>query len=116
MFVGGPLGDGNQGFPWIHIRDMAKGIVFLMENQEISGPVNMVATEQVNNKQFARTLGDVLGRPSFFRLPKWALETIFGEMSVVLWGGGQVDNSKLKDAGFEFEYEKLAPALENLVG
>lgn len=115
-FIGGPLGDGKQGFPWIHIRDMVLAIYHCVNNAQIEGPVNMVAPEKLNNRQFADTLGDALGRPSFFRLPKWVLNTVFGEMSVILWGGGLVDCRVLSESGYAFHYPKLEGALENLLG
>lgn len=115
-FVGGPLGDGKQGFPWIHIRDMVLAIYHCVNNEQIEGPVNMVSPEKIDNRNFAKTLGQTMGRPAIFRLPKWLLNTVFGEMSVILWGGGLVDCRVLNESGYTFQYPKLKPALENLLG
>jgi hypothetical protein len=114
-FVGGPLGDGKQGFPWIHITDMVRGILHCVNNSEIEGPVNMVSPEKINNREFAKTLGKALGRPAIFRLPKWVLNIVFGEMAVILWGGGLIDNKILEQSQFEYRFPHLEGALKDLL-
>lgn len=114
-FIGGPLGDGNQGFPWIHIQDMVDAIQHCVNNVEISGAVNMVSPEKINNRQFAKTLGKVMGRPAIFRLPRWLLNLVFGEMAVILWGGGLIGNRKLDQSGFKYQFPQLEGALKDLL-
>lgn len=115
FFVGGPTGTGDQGFPWIHIDDIVAGIRYLAEDHSISGPVNMSAPDIITQKQFSDTLALVLHRPNIFRLPKWILELIFGEMSVVLWGGAFVLPKKLNESGFEYQYKTIKSALSQLL-
>ncbi len=115
LFIGGPVGSGKQGFPWIHLDDLVAGIRFLAANDQINGPVNMVAPNAIRQQEFAKALGKAMGRPSFFRLPKWVLELVFGEMSVVLWGGAFVEPKVLKENGFQWKYPEIGNALKQLL-
>lgn len=116
FFVGGPTGTGDQGFPWIHVDDMVSAMRFLIGHQEISGPVNMVSPQPITNQQYSNALGKVLHRPNFFRLGKGLLGLVFGEMSVVLWGGAVVLPKVLKDSGFKWKFVEIEPALRDLLG
>lgn len=115
MFVGGPTGSGKQSFPWVHIEDMVRAIRFFSGRTSTQGPYNLAAPEIVSSKRFSTTLGKILHRPSFFRIPKFALQTIFGEMSVVLWGGLAIKSDKLRGDGFEFKFPTLKGALVDLL-
>lgn len=115
FFVGGPTGTGKQGFPWIHIADMVAAIRFIADTPGISGPVNLAAPIATTAQQFSDAVAKVLGRPNFFRLGKGALELIFGELSVVLWGGGFVQPKVLLDHGFQFKHKEILPALQDLL-
>ena len=115
MFVGGPTGSGDQAFPWVHIEDMVRAIRFFSGNNATEGPYNMAAPEIATNKQFSKLLGKALGRPSFFRIPKFMLELLFGEMSVVLWGGLVIKSDKIQQAGFEFKFPRLKEAFSDLL-
>ena len=113
--VGGPTGTGKQGFPWIHVDDLIGGIRFIAEQSAISGPVNMASPTAIRQQDFSNALAKVLRRPNFFRMPKWLLELIFGEMAVVLWGGGFVIPSVLQTAGFKWKFPEIEPALRDLL-
>ncbi|MFN8393487.1 MAG: TIGR01777 family oxidoreductase [Bacteroidia bacterium] len=115
FFIGGPVGSGRQGFPWIHLDDLVAAIRFLAENSNISGPVNLVSPQAIQQKAFAKALGKAMGRPSLFRLPKWILQLVFGEMSVVLWGGAFVDPKVLKNNGFTWKFPEIDGALRELL-
>ncbi len=115
MYVGGPVASGDQSFPWIHIEDMVRAIRFFAGNTNTEGPYNLAAPDIVTNKQFSTLLGKALKRPSFFKIPKFALKTIFGEMSVVLWGGLVIKSDKLREAGFEFKFPTLKGAFADLL-
>jgi len=115
MCVGGPTGEGSQGFAWIHLEDMVRAIRFFTGHPKTEGPYNLAAPDMITNKQFAKALGSALNRPSFFRLPKFVLQTIFGEMSAVLWGGLFVTSDKLRDHGFEFRFPTIKEALVDIV-
>ncbi len=115
MFVGGPTGSGDQPFPWAHLDDIVRAIRFFSGKKSTHGPYNLAAPESVTNKEFANTLGNVLHRPSFFRIPKFALDIIFGEMAVILWGGLNINSDKIQNEGFEFKFPTLKSALVDLL-
>jgi len=114
FFLGGKFGSGEQGFPWIHIRDEIDAIRFCIENASVSGPVNLVAPDTVAQKEFSRALAKSLGRPDPFIVPKFGLDLIFGERSILFWGGMNVLPQALQDAGYAFQYPNLVDALAAL--
>ncbi|HHG85534.1 MAG TPA: TIGR01777 family protein [Bacteroidetes bacterium] len=115
FFIGGPTGTGKQGFPWIHLEDMVRAIRFILDTQAISGPVNMVVPQHGTMQNLANAIGKALSRPSFFRLPKGILNLIFGEMAVLLWGGGFVKPAVLEKHSFSWKFPELDQALANLL-
>jgi uncharacterized protein len=114
-FAGGPVGSGDQWFPWIHMHDLISAVVFIIENQGMKGPVNFCAPNPVRNRDFAKALGKVLGRPSFIRTPSFMIRTLMGEMGTALLGSQRVVPDKLLKNGFEFQYPDVEKALRNLV-
>ena len=113
--LGGPISSGKQGFPWIHIQDLVRAIVFAASTPEVSGPVNMSAPQICTNKEFTRTLARVLRRPALFPVPRPVLRTVFGEMADMLVQGPFVRPQRLQDAGFTFNYSLLEKALRHLL-
>lgn len=111
MFVGGPLGSGRQWFPWIHLDDLVAAHLFVLENPEAAGPFNFTAPKPVRNRELARSIGRVLGRPSFFKVPGFVLRAAAGEFGEVLLNGQQAVPKRLMDMGFEFKYPELEDAL-----
>jgi uncharacterized protein len=116
FFIGGPVGSGRQGFPWIHLDDMVAAIRFLAVENGVSGPVNIVAPQAIRQRDFARALGKALKRPSIMRLPRWVLQLAFGEMSAILWGGAFVEPKALKAHGFQWKHPEIHGALRELMG
>ncbi|MFI5346614.1 MAG: TIGR01777 family oxidoreductase [Elusimicrobiota bacterium] len=116
MFAGGPLGSGRQGFPWIHRDDVVAALLFLVDDEKISGPVNFAAPGAVNNKEFSAALGRALGRPSWAPAPAFALKIALGEMADMLLGGQVAPPKKLLDAGYRFKYPDADPALAAIYG
>ncbi|QJA06991.1 TIGR01777 family protein [Thermosulfurimonas marina] len=112
---GGPIGDGRQWFPWIHVRDLVEALLFLAERPEARGPFNLVAPEVVRQRDFARTLGRVLRRPAFLPTPRWALRLLFGEVAQVLTASCRARPRRLLDLGFRFRFPRLFEALEDLL-
>ena len=113
--LGGPLGGGKQYFPWIHIRDLARLLIFVMDNGDIRGPVNAVVPDPPRQKEFAGALGRVLGKSAFIPLPGFALYCAMGELSGVLLASQRVVPNVLKAAGFKFEFDELEKALDDLI-
>jgi uncharacterized protein (TIGR01777 family) len=115
LFAGGPFGDGQQWFPWIHISDEVAAIAFLLTNEETHGVYNLSAPNIMKNKQFAKVLGDVLNRPSFIPAPAPALRLALGEMAALVLDGQRAVSNKLQDAGFTFAYGEAKPALQDII-
>jgi uncharacterized protein (TIGR01777 family) len=115
LIAGGPLGSGNQYVPWIHIDDEVRAIRFLMENEAADGPFNLAAPNAVTYKEFANTMGEVMGRPSFMPAPSFALKAALGDMAQLLLTGQNQVPARLLEMGFSFTYPELKPALEALL-
>ena len=112
--MGGPIGNGRQWMPWIHIQDQIAAIDFLLNQGDAQGPYNLCAPSPVRNRDFAKTLAAVLHRPAFMPLPGLALKILMGELSVLLLGGQRARPARLEEAGFTFRYTELHDALNDL--
>ncbi len=114
--VGGVVGSGNQWMSWISLDDHIAVINYVIENENIRGAVNAVSPHPVTNQEFTKTLGEVLYRPTFLPLPEFAVSMVFGEMGdALLLASTKVLPKRLEDAGFEFKYPELKPAIEHAV-
>nr|MDP9119876.1 DUF1731 domain-containing protein [Acidobacteriota bacterium] len=113
---GGPLGDGRQWLPWIHIADETGAIRFLLERGDARGPFNLTAPHPVRNRDLARALGRALHRPSLLPAPAFALHLALGEMAGMLLEGQRAVPRRLLEAGYRFRFPELAPALADLAG
>lgn len=114
--VGGPLGDGRQWLPWIHVADEIGALRFLLEQGGASGPYNLVSPAPLTNEAFSRALARALRRPCLLRAPGAALRLGLGEMAQMLLGGQRVAPRRLLEAGYRFRYPTLDPALADLLG
>jgi len=115
IYLGGSLGSGSQWLSWIHINDLTRLIMFMMEYRELSGPINATAPEPVRMKTFCSVLGKVLNRPSWLPVPELMLKIALGEMAEMLLHGQRVVPKKAINAGFEFRYPNLRLALEDVL-
>lgn len=113
--LGGPIGNGKQYWPWIHILDMVRGIVYLLETTHAHGAFNFCAPHSVTNRHFSGTLAKTLRRPHLLFTPKWALKLAMGESSVLLFDSVRAKPKRLTELGFQFSYSRLEPALKNLL-
>lgn len=115
--LGGIVGNGKQYLSWVSIHEIVNMIQFLLENESLSGPVNLVAREPVTNHTFTKTLGAVLNRPTLIPLPAYAVKLAFGEMGEeLLLSGARVMPKRLTEAGYEFVDLSLEAALRSLLG
>lgn len=113
---GGPIGSGNQPFPWVHIDDVVGFVDFSAHNIGIEGSYNLVAPQYSLQHEFASSLARVLKRPSFCRVPAWFLRMIMGQLAdELLLGGRFVSASKLIESGYMLKFSELNLALENSV-
>ena len=115
LFAGGPLGSGRQWFSWIHMDDLIAAIIFILENPDVKGPINLCSPNPVRNRDFAGTLGQVLNRPSVLRTPSFMVRLIMGEMGKSLMSSQRAIPDKLLKHGFKFQYPDITNALYNLV-
>ena len=116
LFIGGPMGSGKQWFPWIHLHDEVSAIIFAMESDRVSGPLNLAAPDSIRMREFCRAVGKILRRPSWIHVPAYILKLALGEMAEpLLLHGQKMIPQKLVDAGFKFQFPKLEDALRNLL-
>ena len=114
--IGGPVAGGGQPFPWISLADTAGAMIFLMDNADASGPVNVVAPEKHTNKSFTRALGKAIGRPTAVPVPAVGIKLLFGEMGSTVTEGSNPDPSKLERLGYVFRQPRLEDALSDATG
>lgn len=114
-FIGGPLGNGKQWYSWLHIEDIVNIYVKALESEILSGPINAVSPNPVTMKKFAKILGDVLHRPSFFSVPKIILLPVIGQVAEVVTSSQRVVPEKLLNSSFKFKFEKLEDALRDIL-
>jgi len=115
--VGGRVGSGRQYLSWIAIDDVVGAISHAILSDALHGPVNVVAPRPVTNREFTKTLGRVLWRPTIFPLPAFAARMVLGEMGdELLLASARVVPARLLATGFEFKYPELAGALHHVLG
>lgn len=114
-FVGGSIGSGSQYFPWIHVGDLGRSVLHMLESESCEGAYNASAPEPVTMDAFAAALGRVLARPALFRVPEWALKMALGEASSMLTTSLRVVPRRLVDDGFRFAWPTVDKALEALL-
>ena len=116
MGFGGRVGDGRQWWSWIHVADIVGGILHILENESLDGPVNLVASSSVRNAEFTKVLAGVLHRPAIFPMPAFAARLAFGEMAEgLLLASQRVEPAKLLASQYSFQYSQLDSALAHLL-
>jgi len=114
LFTGGPIGSGQQGYPWVHITDVSRAIRFLIETPSAVGVYNLCSPQPLTNDEFSRALAHALHRPYWLRIPALAFKVAFGEAATVLLDGQMAYPQRLLNLGFEFRYPVVTEALANL--
>ncbi len=115
LLAGGPLGNGRQWFPWIHIADEVAAIRFLLEHEDARGPFNLTAPRPLTNRDFSRVLGRALHRPSLMPAPSVALRLVLGEMADMLLYGQRAVPHRLLEHGYVFRHPDPLGALRDLL-
>ncbi len=113
--LGATLGNGKQSFPFVHIDDVTRAFTWCLEDLNTSGVFNLVAPENISNKDFTKALAKSLGRPAIFSIPEFVLKAVLGEASGLLTEGAEVLPRNLTEAGFEFQYPDINSALKEIV-
>jgi uncharacterized protein (TIGR01777 family) len=114
MGVGGKVGTGEQWVSWVHVADVAKAILYVIENEDFTGPFNLTAPDPKQMNDFGEILGKVLHRPHWIPVPSIALKLALGDKSQLVLEGQRVIPDKLLTHGFKFTYPDLQRALENI--
>jgi uncharacterized protein len=109
--IGGPVAGGRQYVPWVHMDDVVGAILFALDTQAATGPVNVTAPEPATNRDFSKTLGRVLRRPAFAPVPGLAVKALYGEMATIVTSGQRVVPGRLMELGYEFREPDLETAL-----
>ena len=115
--IGGPLGSGQQWWAWISLEDEARAIIHLINDEQASGPYNLTAPEPATCEQIVKSLGKALRRPTFLRVPTWAMRLLVGVAAEeLLLCSQKMSANKLLDSGFKFKHTTLEKSVAYVVG
>jgi len=113
--AGAPFGSGEQWQSWIHVDDLARLFIYGVEHK-LSGVYNGVAPNPVTNNEVTKTTAKILDKPLILpNIPKFAMKLALGEMHILLFESQRVSSTKIEEAGFDFEFHHLEPALSDLL-
>lgn len=108
-------GDGKQYLPWIDLEDLVRMYYFILQNENIDGVYNAVASEHITMNEFSKSLLHAFGRKSILpNVPAFIIHLLYGELSVMLLRGTRVSNEKIKKAGFSFLFDRIGKALDKV--
>jgi len=109
--IGGRLGTGRQWWSWVALSDFVAAVRFLLDHEDIAGPVNITAPEPIRNADLTKAMGRVLHRPTITFVPSFALKLPLRDFADDLLGGQRAVPRLLLDAGFSFAHPSFEPAL-----
>jgi len=112
FFLGGPVVSGRQWFSWVHRDDVIGIIKYALENESVSGPVNVVSPNPATNKEFSYAIGKALHRPSWLAVPAFVVKLTLGELGGMLLTGQRVMPEKILKSGYNFKYPEIESALK----
>ena len=115
LFVGGSMGSGQQWFPWMHLDDLTSAIQFILENDQIRGPVNFCAPNPARYREMAKALGEALNRPAIMPAPAFMIRLAMGEFGNVFLASQRILPDKLVKNGFSFKYPDIKDAIRAVV-
>ena len=115
LWLGGPLGDGQQAVPWIHLADQVAAMRFLLESRDAAGPFNLIAPQPTSNAEFMHAVARAMHRPYWLPAPAIALRVVLGEMSTLVLDGRYTAPRRLTELGFDFQYPTIDAAVESLL-
>jgi uncharacterized protein (TIGR01777 family) len=116
LYLGGHIGNGKQWMSWIHIRDVAGAIKFLLQNKSAKGIYNLTVPDPVRSREFFSVLGHVLSRPSWLHVPAFLLKILPGNMAEELFlVSANVVPARLNSSGYKFHYPDLKRALDDIL-
>jgi len=113
---GGKIGSGRQYWSWVAFDDVVGAIMHALNSDTLRGPMNVVAPDPPTNAEYTKTLGRVLGRPTFFAVPAPAARVGLGEIAdELLLASARVEPTKLEETGYEYRHPELEDALRYLL-
>jgi uncharacterized protein (TIGR01777 family) len=114
--VGGPLSNGRQYVPWISLPDWLAAVVWLLERDDVAGPVNLTGPEPAPNAVLSKALGRRLHRPALVPVPKIALNVVAGsEFATEMLKSQRVLPAVLTDQGFAFAHRTVDDAVAAVI-
>ena len=115
--IGGRLGSGRQFISWISLTDEVEAIIHLLDNDELTGPFNLVAPQAIRNDEYTRVLARIVHRPAKIPAPRWMIATALGgELTdQVLLASQNAQPQRLLESGFQFEDIDLASTLDRIL-
>ena len=114
--LGGIVGNGQQYMSWVSLNEMTRIIDFIIQHNDIEGPVNCVSPNAVSNKVFTKSLGQALSRPTLFPMPAFVAKLLFGEMAdALLLTSIRVEPKKLQSMGYQFTDIDLTNTLKSII-
>lgn len=114
FFGGGTVGTGRQWLSWIHVKDVARAVLFAIETEALEGPFNVTAPYPKRMKEFGKEIAQVLSRPHWFPVPEIAMKVALGDKSRLVLEGQRVLPVVLQNHNFEFCYPDLKSALADI--
>jgi uncharacterized protein len=116
MFLGGPLGSGQQGFPWVHVDDVVGIYRWAVDSESVAGPLNAAGPQPLTNREFCQVLGRALGRPCWAPVPGFALKLLLGEMAEpLLLQGQKLVPTRTQELGYQFKFRTAEAALRDVL-
>ncbi|XP_043263966.1 epimerase family protein SDR39U1 isoform X2 [Colletes gigas] len=115
--LGGPIGNGNQYMPWIHITDLVNMFLFSLKNKNIHGILNGVAPQIVTNKEFTKVFASTMRRPAFIPVPSIILKILLNkERATIMLEGQKVVPKRVRELGFQYQYPDINSACAEILG
>jgi NAD dependent epimerase/dehydratase family enzyme len=115
FFAGGPILPGTQWLSWIHVDDLVGILMLALEVERARGPINGTAPEPETYRDFAKSIGRVMGRPSWIPVPGFALKILLGEMTDMITTGQRVLPKKVQELGYQFKYPTSDRAIRQIL-
>lgn len=115
FYSGAILGTGKQWMPWIHIDDLVRIYQWIVQNDNISGPVNFVSPNPVTMTEFAKVISKATRKPIMMKIPEFILNIMLGEQAMIVTKGQNAIPRKLIENGFSFAYDNLEEAIKKLI-
>jgi uncharacterized protein len=110
--LGARLGNGRQYMSWISLEDQVRALRFAIDDDRLSGPVNLTGPAPVTNAEFTAALGRAVNRSTPLMMPGFAVRAALGEFAdETLLSGQRAIPAALERAGFEFEHKTVGEAL-----